>query len=380
MATYRFSFPTLIHFGPGVRAQLGEFLKGQGVKRPLLVTDRGVAALPMHEEILGLLKKSGLQAASFSGIWGNPVKSQVTAGVEAYRAHQADGIVGLGGGAALDVAKAIALMVNHPGDLFDYEDDKPGARPVDGVIPYWVALPTTSGTGSEVGRSSVVSDDVTHLKKIIFDPKLLARAVFADPELTLQLPAKVTAATGMDALTHCVESYLAKGYHPICDGIALEGLRQSALYLKRAVEKPGDIEARSGMMMSSMMGAIAFQKGLGVTHSCAHALGTVTDMHHGLANGVMIDHALKINLGAVPERFAAMAGAIGLKDPTGAGFLAWLGSLKAEIGIPARLGGAGVGRDKLEKLVDVAVADVCHGNNPRPVSREDFTRIFQEAF
>ena len=264
MSTYRFSFPTPIHFGPGVRAQVADHLKANGIRRPLIVTDRGLAKLPMLEEISEKITKGGLKVAVFSEIWGNPVKSQVTAGVKAFRDHDADCIVGLGGGAALDVAKAIALMATHSGDLFDYEDEKPGARPIDGNIPYWIALPTTSGTGSEVGRSSVVSDDQTHIKKIIFSPKLLARAVFADPELTIALPAPITAAVGMDALTHCVEAYLAKGYHPICDGIALEGVALAAKSLVTCVRKPSDIEARGSMMMSSMMGAIAFQKGLGL--------------------------------------------------------------------------------------------------------------------
>ena len=222
--------------------------------------------------------------------------SQVVAGVEAFRAHQADSIVGLGGGAALDVAKAIALMAGHPGDLFDYEDDKPGALPIDQDIPYWVAIPTTAGTGSEVGRSAVISDEQTHVKKIFFSPRLMAKAVFADPELTLGLPPAVTAATGMDALTHCIEAFLAKDYHPIADGIALEGLRLGAAALPRCYEKGDDLAARGDMMMSSMMGAIAFQKGLGLIHSCAHALSAVSDLHHGYANGVMIDHALKFNL------------------------------------------------------------------------------------
>jgi alcohol dehydrogenase class IV len=238
MSTYRFSFPTPIHFGAGVRNQVAAHLKAQGFSKPMLITDRGVAALPMHKEIMNHLQSSGLKATSFSEIWGNPVKSQVTAGVKAFKESGADCIVGLGGGAALDVAKAIALMATHSGDLFDYEDEKPGARPIDGPIPYWIALPTTSGTGSEVGRSSVVSDDQTHIKKIIFSPKLLAKAVFADPELTLDLPAKITAATGMDALTHCVEAYLAKGYHPICDGIALEGIRLASQSLVKTVTDP----------------------------------------------------------------------------------------------------------------------------------------------
>lgn len=379
MSTYRFSFPTPIHFGPGSRAMVKDHLKGQGLKRPLVVTDRGIAPLPIFKQFMSALG-DGLQAAAFSEIWGNPVKSQVTAGVDAYKKHQADCIIGFGGGAALDVAKAIALMVTHPGDLFDYEDEKPGGRPIDGPIPYWVALPTTSGTGSEVGRSSVISDEQTHIKKIIFSPKLLAKAVFADPELTYDLPAKVTAATGLDALTHCVEAYLAKGYHPICDGIALEGVKLAAQSLAKCVKNPRDAQARGDLMMSSMMGAIAFQKGLGLTHSCAHALGTAVDMHHGLANGVMIDFALKHNLRAAAPRFEALAHAAGAKEKTPEGFIQWLAELKRETGIPANLTAAGVDRANLERLVELAFADSCHQNNPVPCTADDFRRIFKEAF
>ena len=379
MSTYRFSFPTPIHFGPGIRAQVADHLKANNVRRALIVTDRGVAGLPFVQEIREKLTKCGLQVATFSEIWGNPVKTQVTAGVKAFRDHDADCIIGLGGGAALDVAKAIALMATHTGDLFDYEDEKPGARPIDGEIPYWIALPTTSGTGSEVGRSSVVSDDETHIKKIIFSPKLLARAVFADPELTLALPASITAATGMDALTHCVEAYLAKGYHPICEGIALEGVALSAKSLVQCIRKPQDIEARGSMMMASMMGAIAFQKGLGVVHSCAHALSTVADLHHGLANGIMIDHALKFNASTAGDKFTTMASRIGLKNTTPEGFLAWLGQMKSDTGIAAKLKDAGVRRDQLDRLTEVAIGDACHGSNPKTVTRADFTRIFEEA-
>lgn len=379
MAFSRFSYPTPIYFGAGVRSQLPEFVKAQGLKRILFVTDRGVAALPWYGKLMSSISESGAQVASFSEIWGNPVKSQVSAGVAAYKAHKADSVIGVGGGAALDVAKAILLMATHPGDLFDYEDDKPGARPFDGEIPFWIAIPTTAGTGSEVGRSSVISDDETHLKKIIFSPKLLARAVFADPELTVELPAKITAATGMDALTHCIEAFLAKGFHPLSDGIALEGIRLAAENLVKAVKNPGDIEARGAMLMSSMMGAIAFQKGLGVVHSCAHALGTTVDMHHGLANGLMIDHALKINLQTVPERFVRMARTVGLKNETPEGFLAWLAQLKHDVGIAPRMSDHGVKKEHLAKLVEVAIQDGCHGNNPRAVTRSDFEKIFAEA-
>jgi alcohol dehydrogenase class IV len=263
--------------------------------------------------------------------------------------------------------------------LFDYEDEKPGALPFKYEIPFWVALPTTSGTGSEVGRSSVISDDQTHLKKIIFDPKLLARAVFADPELTLGLPAPVTAATGMDALTHCVEAYLAKDYHPICDGVALEGLRLVSKGLAQCVEKPGDIEARGSMMMASMMGAVAFQKGLGLVHSCAHALSTFKDLHHGLANGIMIDHALPFNVSAVPDRFRSLAQAVGLKDESPEAFLSWLTALKSRIGIPAGLSEKGIQTADVKRLSELAFQDSCHLNNPRPCTQADFEGIFLKA-
>jgi alcohol dehydrogenase class IV len=374
-----FSFPTLIHFGPGVRKDVGAHLKAQGVLRPLLVTDKGLAALPLPKELMDSVRAAGLEPALFSDIAGNPVESSVTGGVAAYRAHKADGIIGLGGGAALDVAKAIALMATHPGALFEYEDGRPDARPIVGDVPYWVALPTTAGTGSEVGRSAVISD-ADHIKRIVFSPKLLARAVFADPELTLGLPAKVTAATGMDALTHCIEAYLAKDYHPICDGIALEGLRLAARALPRCVEVPGDIQARSDMMMASMMGAIAFQKGLGLVHSCAHALSTVADLHHGFANGVMIDSALRFNLESSAEKFVRMAQVVGIADATGEGFLRWLRELKARIGIPAGLKAAGVDRRELERLSSLAFQDSCHQNNPRPCREDDFRQIYTAAF
>src|SRR5204863_8282784 len=214
---------TPIHFGPGARALVAEHLRVQGVERPLIVTDRGIAPLPLLAKFVDGMK--GLDVAVYSEIWGNPVKSQVDKGVAAYRAHRADAVIGLGGGAALDVAKAIALMATHPGDVLEYAWDHPQVRSIDQTIPYFIALPTTAGTGSEVGRSSVISDDETHVKKIIFSPALLARTVFVDPELTLDLPPLITAATGMDALTHNVESYLSPDYHPLCDGIAVEGVR-----------------------------------------------------------------------------------------------------------------------------------------------------------
>jgi alcohol dehydrogenase class IV len=376
---HRFNFPTLIHFGPGARHETGRFLRELGARRPLVVTDKGLAALPLVGELAEDLKKASLEPAVFSDVAGNPVKSQAEAGARAFHSHRADAIVGLGGGAALDVAKAIAVLARHPGDLFDYED-RPGARAIDKDVPPWVGLPTTAGTGSEVGRSAVISDDETRVKKIVFSPKLLAKAVFADPELTLGLPPKVTAATGMDALTHCIEAYLARDYHPICDGIALEGLRLGAKALPRAVRNGQDLQARGDMLMTSMMGAIAFQKGLGVVHSLAHALSTVADLHHGFANGVMIDTALRFNLEGSAERFEAMAQVVGLEPATGESFLRWLSELKKAIGIPPNLSAAGVDRKQLDRLSALAFQDTCHQNNPRPCREEDLRKIYAEAF
>jgi alcohol dehydrogenase class IV len=270
-------------------------------------------------------------------------------------------------------------MAKHVGDLFDYEDEKPGGRAIDGVIPYWIAIPTTSGTGSEVGRSAVVSDETTHRKKIIFSPRLMAQAVFADPELTVGLPGPMTAATGMDAVTHLVEAYLAKGFNPLCDGIALEGLRLAGANLRRVMQAPDDVEARGGMLMASMMGAIAFQKGLGLTHSVAHALGTVADMHHGLANGIMIDHALAHNRDGAKERFADMARVLRVPNASADAFFEWLRELKKDIGIPADLRETSVKASQIPDLVEVAIQDGCHANNPVGCTREDFQRIFEQA-
>jgi len=372
----RFSFPTTIHFGVGARALVSDHLRQQRVHRPLIVTDQGLAALPILKDFGAGL--AGLDVDVYSGVYGNPVRAQVDAGVAEFRKHRADCVIGFGGGAALDVAKAVALMAVHDGSVLDYAWDHPQVRPVENALPYFIALPTTSGTGSEVGRSSVISDDRTHVKKVIFSPALLARAVFADPELTVDLPAGVTAATGMDALTHNVESYLSPAYHPICDGIALEGARIAAHALETAVREPKNIAARSDMMMSSMMGAIAFQKDLGAVHSCAHALGTVVDMHHGLANGIMIDHVMRFNLDAAESKMAELAHVCGAGDSGGA-FIDWLAALKERIGIPARLGGKGVTEAHIPELVEIALKDTCHQTNPKPCSAEDFRRIFAAA-
>jgi alcohol dehydrogenase class IV len=376
MSISTFSFPTAIHFGAGARALVADHLRERGLARPLVVTDRALARLPVLAEFRARL--DDFACAVFDGVFGNPTAAQVMAGAAAFRAHGADVVIGFGGGAALDVAKAVAMMAVHDGQVLDYAWDASPPRPLQHALPHFVALPTTAGTGSEVGRSSVISEDDTHLKRVIFSPALLAKAVFADPELTLDLPPEVTAATGMDALTHNVESYLSPMFHPMCDGIALEGTRLAARSLLRAVQHPRDLEARSDMMMSSMMGAVAFQKDLGAVHACAHALGAVAGLHHGLANALMIDTVLAWNLEAEPRKFDELAHAAGIGGG-GRAFVPWLARLKHQIGIEGGLASRGVTRDQVPRLVQVALADVCHRTNPRPVTQADFERLFLQA-
>jgi len=376
MSLTRFAFPPTIDFGAGARRLVGEHLRERGVKRPLIVTDKGLAALPVLAEFRGGLGH-GLEVATFSGVYGNPTCAQVMAGAAAYQAHRADAVIGFGGGAALDVAKVVALMAVHDGHVLEYVWDHPQVKPIVNALPYFVALPTTSGTGSEVGRSSVVSEDDTHLKRIVFSPHLLAKAVFADPELTLALPAPVTAATGIDALTHNIESYLSPAYHPLCDGIALEGTRIAAHALATAVREPDNLQGRADMMMASMMGAIAFQKDLGAVHSCAHALGAVCDLHHGLANALMIEPVMRFNRDAAPAKFAELAHVVGAHGADD--FVPWLGRLKREIGIAPSLSAVGVQREQIPALVAIAEKDICHQTNPKPCSAADFTRFFEQA-
>jgi alcohol dehydrogenase class IV len=386
----RFAFPTAIHFGVGAAAGVGAHLAEGRCRRPLVVTDRQLAALPVAQGFVRGLRDAGLDVAVFDGVHGNPTASQADAGGAAYRAHRADCVVGFGGGAALDVAKIVGVLGTAGGPAIEYAWDHPGVRAIPDDPPWFVAVPTTAGTGSEVGRSAVISEDDTHVKRIVFSPRILARAVFADPALTRDLPASVTAATGMDALTHNVESYLSPEYHPLCDGVAVEGVRIAARALPIAVRDGADLVARGDMLMASMMGAIAFQKDLGAVHSCAHALSTVADLHHGLANGVMIDHVMRFNLPAATAKLAELAhvarvpGAdVGSVEARAAAFVDWLAKLKATVGIPATLsalrGPRPVTRADLPRLVEVAVKDLCHRTNPRPCTAADFEALFAAA-
>lgn len=373
-----FNFPTSIRFGNGVIDELGPHLAQEKLRQVLVVSDAGLVKLPVFAQVTSLIEKSGLKVTVFSEIAKNPVKSNVLKGVELFHAAGCDSIVGFGGGASMDVARAIALKVHHPLDLFTYDDAIGGDRHVTEPVPYFVTVPTTSGTGSEVGRSTVIADDVTHEKKILFSPRLMARKVFADPSLTMGLPPFVTATTGMDALTHCVEAYLAKGFSPLCDGVALEGIRLIADSLECATHAP-DLESRSKMMMGALMGATAFQKGLGIVHSLAHPLSTLVDMHHGLANAVMIPYGMEFNAPVSGPRMKQIARTIGIEEETAEGFVRWLHEMNARLGIPASLALLGVTPDHVEKLSSLAIADPCHGSNERPVSKEDFAALYRKA-
>ncbi len=276
----QYSFPTTIRFGAGVVKELPRFLLGNRLASPLIVTDGTIVQLDFFKKIKESLSGKGISLEVFSDIHKNPVKSDVLNGAGVYAATQRDCVIGLGGGAAMDVARAIVLRVNHRRDLFEYDDLIGGDQYVTEEVPYFITIPTTSGTGSEVGRSAIISEDDTHRKRILFSPKLIAKMVFADPMLTMDLPPFITAATGMDALTHNLEAYIAKNFHPICEGIALQGISLICGSLEEAVNRPS-LESRSNMMIASLMGAIAFQKGLGVVHSLAHPMSSLLDTHHG---------------------------------------------------------------------------------------------------
>jgi len=378
MSILQYNFPTTIRFGAGAVKELGAYLKSNGLKAPLVVTDATVEQLPFFSSILESINHENIYPVTFSNIHKNPVKSDVYKGTEVYDAAQCDSVIGIGGGAAIDVARAIVLRVTHREDLFKYDDLIGGDVFVTNDVPHFITIPTTAGTGSEVGRSAIIADDETHQKKILFSPKLLAKIVFADPELTMNLPSFITAATGMDALTHNMEAYLAKNWHPMCDGIALEGISLIHQSLETAVKNP-TIESRSKMLIASLMGAVAFQKGLGVVHSLAHPLSSLLDTHHGLANAVNIPYGMQFNIVGFEEKFARIAQTLQLKVHTGEAVVQYLFDLNTRINIPHKLSDIGVKQVHIETLADLAFADFAHPNNPKPVSRNDFKNLYLAA-
>jgi alcohol dehydrogenase class IV len=375
---YQYNFPTTIRFGADSVKELGDYLKTNKMARPLIVTDPVVAQLGFFKNILQDLNNKGISVEVFSDIHKNPVKSDVYKGGDAYDQSNRDSIIGIGGGAALDVARAILLRINHREDLFKYDDLIGGDIYVTNDVPHFITIPTTAGTGSEVGRSAIIADDETHQKKILFSPKLLAKIVFADPMLTMEHPPAVTAETGMDALTHNMEAYIAKMPHPMCEGIALEGISLIHQSIERAVNKP-DLESRSNMLIASLMGAVAFQKGLGVVHSLAHPLSSLLDTHHGLANAVNLPYGMEFNIEGSEDKFKRMAKTLDLKDENGMGVVNYLFELNSKVGIPHKLAAIGVKQEHIETLADLALADFAHPNNPKPVSRENFRDLYQKA-
>ena len=374
----QYNFPTVVRFGAGAIAELPEHLAAVGLKKPLLVTDPMVAQLDFFAGIVATLRGKGFSVEVFSDIHKNPVKSDVIKGGDVFAGTDRDSIVGIGGGAAMDVARAIVLRVHHRRDLFDYDDLIGGDVYVTGDVPYFITVPTTSGTGSEVGRSAIISEDDTHRKRILFSPKLLAKIVFADPLLTMELPSFVTAATGMDALTHNLEAYLAKQWHPMCEGIALQGIELINGSIAQAVLKP-DLESRSKMMIASLMGAVAFQKGLGVVHSLAHPMSSLLDTHHGLANAVNLPYGMRFNIAGFEDKFRRIARTMELSTDNGEAVVQRLFALNEELRLPVRLRDTGVKAEHIETLADLAIADFAHPNNPKPVSRVDFKNLYLEA-
>ena len=375
---YQFNFPTIIRFGKDASKELDGYLASNNISKPLIVTDGTVAQLDFFKSMVSGLKKKNLSIEVFSDIHKNPVKSDVYKGTDVYDSTQRDAIIGIGGGAALDVARAIVLRINHREDLFKYDDLIGGDVYVTNDVPHFITIPTTAGTGSEVGRSAIISDDVTHQKKILFAPKLIAKIVFADPVLTMDLPPPITAATGMDALTHNMEAYLAKMPHPMCEGIGLQGISLINQSLEKAVNKP-DLESRSNMLMASLMGAVAFQKGLGVVHSLAHPLSSLLDTHHGLANAVNIPYGMEFNIEGFEDKFRQIARILELKEETGKAVVNYLFELNSRINIPHRLSAIGVKKEHIETLADLAIADFAHPNNPKPVTRADFKSLYEKA-
>jgi hypothetical protein len=371
------NYPTSIKFGAGRIVELPEHCRTLGMRRPLLVTDAGLAPLPMIDRTVRICRDAGLGCEVFSDVQPNPVEANIVAGVAAYRTGRHDGVIAFGGGSALDAAKAIALMVGQSRSIWDFEDREDWFTRVDvaGMAPV-VAVPTTSGTGSEVGRASVITDLRDHTKKIIFHPKMLPAIVLEDPELTIGLPPHVTAAVGMDALSHSLEAYCAPGFHPLADGVAVEGMRLVKEFLPRAVRDGTDLDARAHMLVASSMGATAFQKGLGAMHSLSHPCSANLGTHHGLTNAVVMPYVLEWNRAVIEERMARLAAWLGLAEHSFDGILRWVLTLRREIGIPNTLAGIGVQEAHAKPFAPQALNDPSTGGNPRPMTEPDFERLY----
>jgi alcohol dehydrogenase len=374
-----FNYPTAIKFGAGRIRELAEHCRANGIARPLFVTDPGLAAMPMVKAIVEDVKRAGLGIGVFSDVRPNPVEANVVEGVRAYQAGNHDGVVAFGGGSGLDVGKMVALMHGQQLSVFELEDvDDWWTRADASRISPIIAVPTTAGTGSEVGRAGVVTHPVTHEKKIIFHPAIMPKVAILDPELTVGLPAKLTAATGMDALAHVVEAYCAPFYHPLAAGVALEGMRLIKGNLARAVKQGTDLDARGHMLMASTMGATAFQRGLGAIHALSHPFGGLYDAHHGTLNGIIMPYVVKANRRKIEkdiERAAAYLGITGGFD----GFLKWILALRKEIGIPHTLADIGIDTKRLDEVAAMAIKDPSAGGNPIAFTEKQYKALAKKC-
>jgi alcohol dehydrogenase len=373
------SYPTAIRFGAGRIAELAEACVQAGIARPLLVTDRGLADMAITGRALDILEEAGLGRALFAGVDPNPNERNLADGLEAYRAGGHDGVVAFGGGSGLDLGKMIAFMSGQTRPLWDFEDVGDWWTRADpaGIAPI-VAVPTTAGTGSEVGRASVITNSETHVKKIIFHPKVLPSIVIMDPALTVGMPRSITAGTGMDAFAHCLEAYCSPFYHPMSHGIALEGLRLVNEYLPRAYADGEDLEARAEMMSAAAMGAVAFQKGLGAIHALSHPIGAVYGTHHGTTNAVVMPAVLRFNRPAVEGRLAAAAAYLGLQGGFD-GFADRVDALNSMFGLPDGLAAMGVETARIDDLTAMALDDPSVGGNPIPMTRKNTRELFLAA-
>ncbi len=374
------NYPTRVRFGAGRIADLPAACREAGMEIPLVVTDPGLVKLPYISEVTGVLKQAGMGADVFSDVRENPTEENVAAGVAAYKRSAHDGVVAFGGGSALDAAKAIALMVGQTQPLWAFEDlgDNWKRVNVAGMAPV-VAVPTTAGTGSEVGRASVITDSVRHVKRLIFHPRMLPVQVIADPCLTLGLPPHLTAATGMDALSHNLEAFCAPSFHPMARGIAKEGIKLVKANLVNAVKDGTDVNARAGMLAASTMGATAFQRGLGAMHALAHPLGALHSAHHGLLNAILMPYVLRRNMEAINSDLAELALVLSLRGAPGQAVLDWVLALRAEIGIPRSLKDIGIDGGDADAVARMATEDAAAATNPVQLSEDDYRALYLAA-
>jgi alcohol dehydrogenase len=379
MTKANWNYPTAVRFGPGRISELPDALRTAGITRPLLVTDAGLVNLPITQNTIQLLKNARIPVGVFADVKPNPVAANVEAGIKVLREGGHDGVIAFGGGSGLDVGKVIAFMAGQTRPMWDFEDIGDWWTRADaaGIFPI-VAVPTTAGTGSEVGRAGVITDETSHTKKVIFHPLMMPKVVIADPELTVGMPRFITIGTGMDALAHCLEAYCAPGYHPLADGIAVEGIRLVFENLPKVALNPDDVEARGHLMSAAAMGATAFQKGLGAIHALSHPVGALYDTHHGMTNAVFMPYVLVVNRPAIEAKLARLAAYLGLA-PTFEAFQHAIIGLRLRLDVPHTLAAFNVDGSQRERIGDMAIVDPTAGGNPVELTRDRALEIFDRA-